>query len=326
MSDKGKSINALMRHIREDHHITIKGSLDKQHLLNMGYYHGYKAFRFVKERSNTLKFETFREIKAIHDFDNSMKSILYPLLMSLETSIKNRLIDYLVDGSSSSLEDIYRTKLTGYLEYPDKKYKDYLVRRLALRTKIDGTIARHYGNGNPVVNHFMRNSKAIPFWAFCELISLGELGNIFSALKKDDRIGFTKSIGINHDGFNQNGRILETIIYILTDLRNSVMHNSIIFDCRFNNGKNSGQLKQYLNAQLTMNGIEFNTIVDFYILIIYLLLNMNFSKTQLKSSVRSFNQTKEALFELIPQDCYFQIMGSDSKVKINKLLNFISKT
>lgn len=45
---KGKTTVALMRHIRKNHKIHINGSKDKKDLLNMGYYHGYKRYRFIK--------------------------------------------------------------------------------------------------------------------------------------------------------------------------------------------------------------------------------------------------------------------------------------
>lgn len=46
--EKGKSSNGLMRHIRNDHQIIISGSPNKIALLNMGYYHGYKRYRYIK--------------------------------------------------------------------------------------------------------------------------------------------------------------------------------------------------------------------------------------------------------------------------------------
>lgn len=47
-----KSINGLMKYLREEHNILIQGSLDKQHLKSVGYYHGYKGYRYIKKPSN----------------------------------------------------------------------------------------------------------------------------------------------------------------------------------------------------------------------------------------------------------------------------------
>lgn len=42
------STNALMGHLR-DRGVSIKGSLSKKKLQNIGYYHGYKGYRFSRE-------------------------------------------------------------------------------------------------------------------------------------------------------------------------------------------------------------------------------------------------------------------------------------
>jgi|UniRef100_UPI004027A1DC hypothetical protein len=41
-----KSPDALMRHLR-DNGISISGSSQKQQLINTGYFHGYKGYRFL---------------------------------------------------------------------------------------------------------------------------------------------------------------------------------------------------------------------------------------------------------------------------------------
>ena len=50
MENKPKSVNALMKYLRDDKLISIQGSSDKQKLLNIGYYHGYKGYRYYKRR------------------------------------------------------------------------------------------------------------------------------------------------------------------------------------------------------------------------------------------------------------------------------------
>lgn len=41
-----KSTDGLMRHLR-DNGIDISGSSQKQQLINTGYFHGYKGYRFL---------------------------------------------------------------------------------------------------------------------------------------------------------------------------------------------------------------------------------------------------------------------------------------
>ena len=45
--DLPKSIDGLMRYMRVKKHISISGSAQKRKLRNMGYYHGYKGYRFT---------------------------------------------------------------------------------------------------------------------------------------------------------------------------------------------------------------------------------------------------------------------------------------
>lgn len=72
---KGKSTDSLMRHIRDCHGISIYGSRNKQNLLNMGYYHGYKAYRFLGKKDNKIEYKDFEEIISIYKFDTELKNI-----------------------------------------------------------------------------------------------------------------------------------------------------------------------------------------------------------------------------------------------------------
>lgn len=325
MGEKGKATDGLMRHMRNSHKINISGSTEKQELLNMGYYHGYKASRYIRERSNLQAYRNFHEVKAVYDFDIETKTLFYPMLIRIETSLKNRLIDYLVSNEELDIEYIYKNKLKDYESKPvgNKEYKKYLNKRLELRNKIDATIAYNYAKGHPCIEHFFHNSKPLPLWAYFEVITLGELGNFISCMGVDLRIEFTKNIGIHHTGFNQNGRMLENIVFCLTGLRNATMHNSMIFDCRFNNSNFSNQLKSYLEDSVSINSIDFKTITDFLILLVLLMKKQNITRTDLKKIIRQFDENREKLYRNIPTQSYSEIMGTDARRKIVELKNFI---
>ena len=61
-----------MKYLREKHHIQIKGSSHKKQLKNVGYYHGYKGYRYIKKPNNRIKFNNFDEILSIIDFDKKI--------------------------------------------------------------------------------------------------------------------------------------------------------------------------------------------------------------------------------------------------------------
>ena len=54
-----KTINGLMKYLRNNHNIKINGSTDKQKLKCVGYYHGYKGYRYIKKPNNRINFSSF---------------------------------------------------------------------------------------------------------------------------------------------------------------------------------------------------------------------------------------------------------------------------
>lgn len=52
---KIKTTNALMKYLRDTHNISIGDSKDKRNLINIGYYHGYKGYRYINNPQNRIK-------------------------------------------------------------------------------------------------------------------------------------------------------------------------------------------------------------------------------------------------------------------------------
>lgn len=88
ITSEPKIIDELMNHLRDDCHIKIEEG-QKQDLINYGYYHGYKGYRFYQKSTNRIPYTDFKELVAVIEYDNHMKAELYSSLMFLETAIKN---------------------------------------------------------------------------------------------------------------------------------------------------------------------------------------------------------------------------------------------
>ena len=96
-----KSIDGLMRYLRDKKGIEISGSAQKRKLRNIGYYHGYKGYRFVGTSTNTVPYTNFDQVQAFYDFDMRLKAILYPQLMFIETALKNYVLEELIRFGNS---------------------------------------------------------------------------------------------------------------------------------------------------------------------------------------------------------------------------------
>ncbi|MCB2291567.1 Abi family protein [Clostridium sp. CS001] len=324
MSDV-KSINSLMSYLRDTHGINIKGSSHKKKLRNIGYYHGYKGYRYIASPVNKIPYRDFNEILAINNFDMKLKSIIYPQIMFIETAIKNYVLEVVLEKSQSdNFNVIYNKLLTEYKNYSagTRSYKDAFKKRLDLRNTIHHGLTRNYSNNKKVVQHFYDLDKSVPIWAIFETISLGEFGFFMSCLEKSSRIQISKNLKL-HQGCDAEGKLTQTIIYALKDLRNSVAHNDIIFDTRFKSGQINSSLITCLNLSTSISGIMFSSIVDYIILIAYMLKNLEVSKSEINRFISDFDNTLEVLRAQIPINIYNSIIDTQTKNKLILLKQFV---
>ena len=152
-----KSINGLMKYLREKHHMKIGGTNDKRKLKNVGYYHGYKGYRYIKNPNNKINFNSFDELMAIIEFDNKVKALLYPQVMFIETALKSYALEVIIQkGKTESFSEIYANLMTDYKSYKEIKYKNAYKKRLDTFNRIQNTIANKYANDNNIVSHYLK--------------------------------------------------------------------------------------------------------------------------------------------------------------------------
>lgn len=324
MGRKVKSIDGLMKHLRDTHHIDIHGSAQKQKLRNIGYYHGYKGYRYYKSPQNKFAYTDFNQILAVNEFDMSLKAMFYPKIMLIETALKNYTLEVILsEVKTDSFNDIFTKVLTHYKSFThgSDKYKNALKKRLELRNKIYSTLSRDYKN-KLVIQHFYHQDKNVPIWAIFEVLTLGEFGNFISCLEQPTRKLISKSLGINQ-GFDTDSSLPGSIIYTLKDLRNAVAHNDVIFDTRFNTSNINSTLSSALSYDCQINNINFKTITDYVILICFILKQLNVSKKDIISMINTFTDITETLRNKIPFSMYSKIIHTDTTNKLSLLKNYI---
>lgn len=321
---KPKSINSLMSYMRYEKGISIQGSVQKRKLRCIGYFHGYKGYRYHGKSSSMFSVNSFNEIQAIYDFDMALKTMFYPRIMFLETSFKNYVLEVILNKSkSSSFVEIYSSLLTDYKTYSvgSDKYEKAIRKRLNLRNHIYEAISRSYGKKN-IVNHFYHNDRPLPIWAIFELLSLGEFGSFLDCLNKPSRLEVSKSIGIK-SSVDSDGKILSKVVYALTDLRNAVAHNGVVFDTRFASSQVNDRLQKYIEAETGIKGMTFTSIVDYVILVAFMMKCLKCPKSEIHSFISSFEQHSEAFRKSVSSSIYMSIVYSDTRNKITILKKYI---
>lgn len=173
-----KSTDALMRHLR-DNGISISGSSQKQQLINTGYFHGYKGYRFFVSSTNQLPFTSYNEINATIQYDTKLKSLLYGKMMFIETALKNIALNTIMaEIDSSSIYDMYDKAISSYKNAPagtrDDIKKKYQNNKLNLQGSIQNAIAAAYRKENPKITHFYNNVNynEVPIWAIFEILTM----------------------------------------------------------------------------------------------------------------------------------------------------------
>lgn len=333
-----KTTDALMRYLRREKGIRIGGSAQKRKLMNIGYYHGYKGYRYINKATNSIPYTNFDEITAVYDFDAQVKGLFYPYVMQIETALKNYVLETIVASiNSDSFIDVYSRLLDNYKSfstsgktYPDaetrrraeEKYKYELKRRLDLRNRIYKVQTDAFGNGNKIAEHYLSKDVNLPIWAIFELLSLGEFGHFVSCLNFPCRQAISLKIGIRKADDN-NAMMTQRLIYAIKDIRNAIAHNDVVFDTRFRTGQIDKQVRKAISNATGVSGITFETITDYLVLVVYLLSLLKISKNDMKRLISSFVECTERLRKSIPTSVYNQIIRTDNNAKIKALRRFI---
>jgi len=70
---------------------------------------------------------------------------------------------------------------------------------------------------------------------------------------------------------------------------------------------------------MNISGIDFSTITDYLILLIFVLTLINENKTDIKHLIKEYAETVEKLHSQVPSSVFNQIMRTDYKSKLSCL-------
>ena len=323
-----KTIDGLMRHLR-DNGISISGSTQKRQLVNTGYFHGYKGYRFFKNAQNSLPFVSYNEVYATIQYDSALKSLLYGKMMFIETAVKNIVLEsILVNANSESIQVMYDKVVSGYNNAPasssPEQRRKLQQNKLNLQNSIQSRLANAYKKNNPKITHFYNNVgySGVPVWALFEIMTMGDLGYLLSCLTFDVRDDISQRIGINVS-CDTDRQLIYKYIYTLKDLRNAIAHNAVVFDTRFRNIDPTSSMKQCLKLEIGLPYVNFKTIGDYIILMCYYLKLLHVSKTEIKAFIRDFERITDEYKNAVNSNVSAMVIHPDLPARMTALKNFL---
>ena len=308
-----KSLNALMRHIRASSGIDIHGSAHKRALAQMGYFHGYKGYRFSRSPSQLTPFSDFDEICAVFSFDAELKVLFYPLLMRLEMTMKNLALVELLDAAdSSALADVYKRLMLG-------STKKGLQGKLEVIHSGDRVLLERYSHGDRIVTHYYDGpGQSVPLWALFEVTTLGHFARFLEQLSPDVLVRVAGSWGVRRG----EAQLVPHLVFAITELRNAVAHNGIVFDTRFASAKVRKQVGGLIGRELGFApalSIDFRTITDYLALVAYLAVSLGFAKKEVYQATKRFSALSDELRSRVHLRVFDEIVHTDSRAKLQHI-------
>lgn len=304
--------------------MAIGGSGEKRQLILTGYFHGYKGYRYNKNPQNYISYEKYSELLAVMDFDGQVKATMYRPIMQIETAFKSIVTDVVLQEAKADSLSLIMDRLMHVSGHKDAK--NFLIRKHQLQDNFQSTLTHNYSKsqGN-IVSHYYNKDCYVPIWAIFEVITLGQFGTFVDLLDADVKRKISQKIGIP-DKWNANGDLLAKIIYILQDFRNAIAHNGTIFDARYHGSRKSGStLPLCLADETGIPGIDFSSLADDIILVLYLQKKLGFKKKPLYSTISTLISADQEVFKQLGAPLYMEIFHSSSGAKLKKLKAYLKQ-
>ena len=228
----------------------------------------------------------------------------------------------LSESNSEKIEDVFNYCLIRYKEVSPKegKYKEAWGQRLRLRKEIDDVIYRNHQTSD-IIKHFWTKDQSTPIWALFEIMTLGNFGLFFSCMT-------TRAQGLIFSDLNMpnnySSDCLTKIIFALKDLRNAVAHNGVVFDTRFRTGKISQNIGNLMKNEMRISTpIDFGTITDYAVLVLYLMCSLRCSKTECRQFLNAYSDILSKYDKALGRDICTKIFGTSSKKKLGEALQYV---
>ncbi len=141
-------------------------------------------------------------------------------------------------------------------------------------------------------------------------------------MRCDIRNNIAKSIGIK-SSVDADGKMTEKIVFALKDLQNAVAHNNAVFDTRFCSGSIDKHIARYIETEISIKNITFKSIVDYVILITFMMKLLCCNKKEILAFIKQFEIAYEELKTQVPVNIYNQIIYTDTRPKLKALRKFL---
>ena len=212
-------------------------------LQHIGYYRLSAYMKFFQHKNDQYRVGTdFEDVLNIYAFDRDLKLLLFDAVERIEIALRSNMIHF-VSVRHGSLW--YTDKKLFLDKFDFEKHERFIIKRIS-KSRGNSVFLRHF--------YKKYSDKYPPAWIFIELLSFGEVLNIFEALHREER----KIIACE---FDLDEKILISWMKGLVDIRNTCAHHGRLWNHHIKPPHKHDEL------ELTLNG----RVYDYFLIINFLL-------------------------------------------------------
>ena len=192
----------------------------KETLLRENYFfiNGYRHLFMISSRERKfVKGATFRELYSLFMFDRYFRNIIFKNVLVIENQLKS-VISYQLSRKYGYKEKDYLNPKNFTQDYDKKRRVKDIIEKMKRQIRIN---AYHHN----ATMHYVNSYGYIPLWVLVKVLSFGIVCELYSILKKEDKIEIA-------DMFGSTPTELENFLVILSNYRNLCAHEDIVFEHR----------------------------------------------------------------------------------------------
>ena len=190
----------------------------KEVLLRENYFflNGYRHLFMVSEKNRTfINGSTFRELYSLFLFDRYFRNIIFKNVLVIENQLKS-ILSYQLSKKYGYKEKDYLNPKNFTNDHDKKRRVKDVLEKMKRQIRINSL---HHN----ATAHYANSYGYIPLWVLVKVLSFGIVCELYTILKKEDKIEIA-------DIFNTTPEDLSNYLIILSNYRNLCAHEDIVYE------------------------------------------------------------------------------------------------
>jgi len=186
-------------------------------------------------------------------------------------------------------------------------------------------LERHRRGDRIVTHYFATPGEVVPIWALFEVVTIGHFGRLLEQLSSDVLVRIADAWGVRR----RDADLVPHLVFAITDLRNAVAHNGVVFDTRFASAKIRKKVAGMLGHEIGLEPalhVGFDTITDYLVLVVYLSAGLGFPKREVYRATTSYASLTDELRSRVPARVFDLIVHTDNRAKVRRLEAWVRAT